>query len=483
MPKVKLHDLVVVLPGITGSVLSKRGRDVWAVSGGALWSALTSLGDSVQELKLPRHDPCGDPPHTELTATGLINDFHGVFGLWRIDGYDATVQAIVAGFDVQAGAPDDPNEHANLIAFPYDWRLSNRVAARALQALVNRRLPAYRKAKSNPGAKVILLAHSMGGLAARYYLEKLGGWRDCRALITFGTPFRGAVEALNYLANGYRKAVLGKTLVDLTEVMRSLPAVYELLPRYPALKVGDTWQRPAEAGALPGVDAGYASAALKFHHEIDAAIDANRNDPDYQRDPYLIFPVVGVRQPTLNSAFLEAGRVVASEHRPDWLDAELAGGDGTVPRVSATPHDREKEFREIFFAERHASLQRNDYVLTDLVERLKQLQAPRKAAALGGVALAPRRLSLALDELYLPGEPVELRVEAEGIEAYGPPRAVVAARAPGAATQAMAFKSDGERWVANLGALPAGQYHVRVETTQGGPGAPTPVHDVFEVAG
>src|SRR4029434_11089128 len=31
------------------------------------------------------------------------------------------------------------------------------------------------------------------------------GWRDCRALITFGTPYRGSANALNYLANGYKK--------------------------------------------------------------------------------------------------------------------------------------------------------------------------------------------------------------------------------------------------------------------------------------
>ena len=33
-----MHDLVVVLPGITGSTLRKGGKDVWALSGGALWS-------------------------------------------------------------------------------------------------------------------------------------------------------------------------------------------------------------------------------------------------------------------------------------------------------------------------------------------------------------------------------------------------------------------------------------------------------------
>jgi triacylglycerol esterase/lipase EstA (alpha/beta hydrolase family) len=70
----------------------------------------------------------------------------------------------------------------------------------------------------------------MGGLIARYWLEVEGGWRDCRALITLGTPHRGSVQALSYLANGYRKLV-----VDLTEVMRSMTSVHQLLPIYPAV--------------------------------------------------------------------------------------------------------------------------------------------------------------------------------------------------------------------------------------------------------
>ena len=43
---------------------------------------------------------------------------------------------------------------------------------------------------------MIVVAHSMGGLVARYWMGPLGGWRVCRALITLGTPHRGAPKAL-----------------------------------------------------------------------------------------------------------------------------------------------------------------------------------------------------------------------------------------------------------------------------------------------
>jgi hypothetical protein len=37
-----MRDIVVLLPGIMGSVLQKDGKDIWAISGQTIWKALTS---------------------------------------------------------------------------------------------------------------------------------------------------------------------------------------------------------------------------------------------------------------------------------------------------------------------------------------------------------------------------------------------------------------------------------------------------------
>jgi pimeloyl-ACP methyl ester carboxylesterase len=481
MPKSKMHDLVVVLPGITGSVLKKDDRDLWAISGSSLWSALTSMGRSLGDLVVPDHDPRCTPPESAIRATQLIQDFHGIFGFWRIDGYTSTIRAIADMFDVRIGKPDSQDPGVNLIPFPYDWRLSNRFSAEQLKRVIDQRLPAYQKISRNPKAKVVLIAHSMGGLVARYYLEVLRGFESIRALITFGTPYRGAVAALGYLANGYKKSLFGNTLLDLSNVVRSLPSAYELLPRYKALKVGSDWKRPAEVvGNLPGLNATYTEAGLDFHLEIDAAIKANKSDPQYTGYP--IFPVVGIRQSTPTAAILDDGRLVVNDATPDWLDPELGGGDGTVPRVSATPHDREGDLREVFFGERHASLQRNDYILTDLVSRLEQLQAPRRLPARGGVAAPHTAISLSMDELYGPGEPIEISADAIEVGRFCDLRALVVG-ATGSIQQTFHFASQGQKWVANVDPLPPGQYRVSVDVANGGVGAPKPVHDVFEVAG
>ena len=52
MPKRKMGDVVVLLPGILGSVLARDKKDVWAVNGGAALHAVLSLGKNIKQLQL-----------------------------------------------------------------------------------------------------------------------------------------------------------------------------------------------------------------------------------------------------------------------------------------------------------------------------------------------------------------------------------------------------------------------------------------------
>ena len=51
-PRYLMRDVIVCIPGITGSVLRKDGKDVWNISGGAVFNALLSLGKSIKQMKL-----------------------------------------------------------------------------------------------------------------------------------------------------------------------------------------------------------------------------------------------------------------------------------------------------------------------------------------------------------------------------------------------------------------------------------------------
>ena len=122
MPGTPVGDVIVLLPGITGSVLQKDGKDVWALSGGAAVKVLTSLGASIKELELHGYDPDAEDLGDGVTAPRVIPDTHLIPGLWKIDGYGKVAKTIRDEFDVQPGV--------NFFEFPYEWRRDNRVHAR-----------------------------------------------------------------------------------------------------------------------------------------------------------------------------------------------------------------------------------------------------------------------------------------------------------------------------------------------------------------
>jgi hypothetical protein len=90
MPKHQMRDLVILLPGVIGSVLSKGQEKVWATIPVAA-TALNPFGNGLEALRLPRHNPAEGPPEVgpeseRIRATALFKDFHGIFGLAKIDG-------------------------------------------------------------------------------------------------------------------------------------------------------------------------------------------------------------------------------------------------------------------------------------------------------------------------------------------------------------------------------------------------------------
>src|SRR5690349_20563285 len=127
MPRRALRDVVVLIPGILGSVLRRNGKDVWALSGWAALNALLSLGSSITDLAVKDDPPDADDLGDGVTVGPLMPDAHLIPGLWKIDGYTKIRDTIHREFDVTDGR--------NYFEFPYDWRRDNRVAARKLSVL------------------------------------------------------------------------------------------------------------------------------------------------------------------------------------------------------------------------------------------------------------------------------------------------------------------------------------------------------------
>ena len=392
MPKYKMPDVIVLLPGITGSVLKKDGKVVWGYSAGTIAKALFTQGNSMRRaLALPHDDPAVDDLGDGVTADALMPDLHLLPGIWKIDGYTKIAESVQKKFEVTEGK--------NFFSFPYDWRRDNRVAARKLARQAHDWLAAWRQGSGNPEAKLILVGHSMGGLVSRYFLECLGGWQDTRALVTFGTPYRGSLNALDGLANGVKKGPL-----DLSDLSRELTAMYQLLPVFECYDAtGDgKLVRVGETTGIPNVDAAKAKEALAFHREIEAAVASNQQLHQYQTADYRLYPVVGIEQQTNLTARLTGGSVVMQE---DYKGV-VYGGDGTVPRFSAIPPELSVNPIAMYAATQHGSLQNTDAVIDDLVGVLSGL----------GLNLVPfdqiqiqTAVALKVEDVFFAGEPVVVR--------------------------------------------------------------------------
>jgi len=240
----------------------------------------------------------------------------------------------------------------------------------------------------------------MGGLVARYWVGVLGGWRVCRAMITLGTPHRGAPKALNWMVNG---ASLGpRQLGHLTELIRAWPSVAELLPRYPMI-----WDEASGCGRYPSdLPIGWLQTCAQEAARVHADMELAWTQVPRQR------PEVAVRlgwsHPTQGSATWDGTRLKTTKTQPSWLP--LSGwaedqGDGTVPALAAVPSDMDGHSpAEMRVRQRHGPLGAARFV-TDMIghyERWAPLTPVR------GDLEPPAAIGLDLDDAYMMGDPVKI---------------------------------------------------------------------------
>jgi pimeloyl-ACP methyl ester carboxylesterase len=351
-----------------------------------------------------------------------------------------------------------------------------RASAHQLKAFIDRQLPRWREYSGAKDARVILIAHSMGGLVSRYYLEMLEGWKSCRTLMTVGTPHRGALNAVETLA-------CGLTIYPaLNGVVRQLTSIYQLLPIYEAVLVDGVPTRVGETDALPFIERERAKAAREeLHLAIVNQARANRTGGLAQ----LTIPWVGVYQDTVQSALVDQGHLTMSYAPPPIVDAAYAGGDGTVPRVSAVPADFTKEDEDRlprYSAQQHGWLTNNPMTLTPLVETLRGIIAPGAQPVLGGVEQGRPAIRLRAASAFDSHDPVTLHL-ALG-QAAGP--LTLEARLepvePGAATLTAQTRVAPDEVVdLQFAGVSPGLYRVTVRSRGGLANPPDPVQSLVEV--
>lgn len=310
-------DAFVILPGIMGSKLidTATGKTLWGFSPRVYVDAWLT-GHSLEELAVSDDERAGKTGRVK--ASSLLTLPAYAPGFLGLDKYTKHVDATRRRL---AKHPDA------VLEFPYDWRLSVEHNAKLLADVAADHLKAWQShPQGDPQAKLILLAHSMGGLVARYFTNVLGGDAIVRTTITMGTPYFGSIIPPHMMSTG-RGAPLPMPHKRMKKLVRQMPGMHDLLPFFPAVRLGDRAERisPDLIQSLGG-DAELARESIARHERIVGG------------DGGATRLLVGVNQPTAQSfAVDDHGRAVPAEESFDertgaWSDRM---GDGTVPRVSA----------------------------------------------------------------------------------------------------------------------------------------------------
>ena len=438
--------LVVVIPGIGGSELADA-------SGAIVYRA--GLGPF---LSVGR-DPSVLDPDNELRPVGLIGPCSLI--CWQlITGYDGLLNGITKGLGlspgrvVTAGAElVDPD--ATVVAFPYDFRRSVEQIANDLDRVVRERAQ---------GRRVVLVAHSMGGLIASWWWAFLSEGIDVDQIIPLGTPFRGAAKALDTLINGMRIGpfALGQAVTD---TVRTWDSVFDLLPHYQVVDGNTGCRYPYELpSGITSAVAGFSGKARKAYQENQRLNKALVNKvAESGRNPFTVYYSQG--HTTLGHANIDthSDGLAVAKGNPRAIPERWDGGDGTVSTFSAIPHVLEDDVsRRRRLRGKHQDLVEEAPVF----EHVSEYARDRLPAAARGARRhdGDAYLQLDLDDVVLAGTEAEVRLRV--VDKDG---SVLNAEKVGGNVGGHRFvaeRSDGGWWSAQLPALEEGVHSVMLSATE-----------------
>lgn len=341
---------VILIPGILGSKLcGPDGKVLWGATAKASLAnfqslEITSGSDGIK--------PCG-----------IVDRVQVLGPFYSVAAYSGLLKAMAEWQLV---------EGRNLFVFDYDWRLSNVDNAEALERFVLNKL--------GPDQTFNIVAHSMGGLITRLYLERPATKPRVEKVIYLGTPFLGSMSTLGTLSEGWGKIenwFAGGT-GTIRQVALSFPSLLELLPRYD------------DCCSLKGANGKYKAIDV-FDPEIwkaNAWLPTQMRDgPRFVRfsehlkrartlSPVLRTPPAGITEirfasDTRSTRFIFAAYEGATEPSPSNWHFSLERGDATVPAWSAArePTMRSLEGSLQSFGE-HSTIFDDDWVRSQIKREL-----------------------------------------------------------------------------------------------------------------
>ena len=206
---------VISIPGILGTTMVKKDsqEEVWP----AARKLITSMNDSFLDSLTLNSDGTVNPD-TQINTGDIVRSFGLSIG---------PVSPVFSNLIDQLTS-DGYAEGASSFVFPYDWRMSVPDTSIRLHDFITDVLNKTGK------SKVVLIAHSMGGLVAQEY-EAVYGFGSVAQNIFIGTPHLGSPKVFKALMYGDDMGIrvgpislLAPAIIK--KISQNMPAVYDLLP-------------------------------------------------------------------------------------------------------------------------------------------------------------------------------------------------------------------------------------------------------------
>ncbi len=209
-----LPEPVLIVPGIMGSYLyNQDGDEVWP---NVLRAILSSDDSYLNQLAMTKNGYSLQ----EIFAPNIIQALAGK------DFWQTLIQDLRAQYYL---------DNINLFVFPYDWRLDINWLAGDPPVQANNLKDKIEQIKNQTGKeKINIIAHSMGGLIVKKYLQKYGS-SSIDKFIDIATPHLGSPKAFKILSYGDYMGIkflfdTGLNPARVQFISQNMPAVYELLP-------------------------------------------------------------------------------------------------------------------------------------------------------------------------------------------------------------------------------------------------------------
>jgi len=220
---------VVFIHGVMGSKLRDKTTDEEIWIGSLTRIATSDYSDLALDIDPDTLEPVPDNIEAfEVADAAVGKDFYGKIVRTLHDAGEYQLATVGEQAD---------RKRKNYYIFYYDWRQDNVITARKLADFIDQIRVDY----DEPGLKVDIVAHSMGGLITRYYIRygredvlnsndfpvNLYGGERVRRVILLGTPNLGSIKILNLFIEGIE--IGGKEKVH-TETMATMPSLFQLFP-------------------------------------------------------------------------------------------------------------------------------------------------------------------------------------------------------------------------------------------------------------